>query len=151
LSHRIKRLTTFYNGHVPLMLSLFVIANTTNGCIKYPMSTFNFGYSTVFNEIITNSNLRCIPLFVLFFGENPQVAAYSAHPLCWSGWGTSYPTTHRGAVWKDGAEIPWVLHPQGVFNILRGSLTSPFIFNNSVKMAALFNMVNHPRCCEPRN
>ena len=31
----------------------------------------------------------------------------------------SSPTTHRGAVWKDGAEIPCqsVLCPQGGFNV----------------------------------
>jgi len=34
-----------------------------------------------------------------------------------------------------------------VFYVLRESLTSPFILNNSVP----FNVVNHPRCCEPRN
>ena len=38
-----------------------------------------------------------------------------------------------------------------VFYVLRGVLTSPFIFNNSVETAALFNVVNHPRYCEPRN
>jgi len=42
-----------------------------------------------------------------FFGENPKAVAYSAQPLCWSGdWETSSPTTHRGAVLTDGAEIP---------------------------------------------
>ena len=40
------------------------------------------------------------------FGENPQAVAYSAQPLCWSGRETSSPTTHRGAVLKDRAEIP---------------------------------------------
>ena len=38
-----------------------------------------------------------------------------------------------------------------VFYVLRGSLYSPFIFNNSVETAALFNVVSHPQCCEPRN
>ena len=38
-----------------------------------------------------------------------------------------------------------------VFYVLGGSLTSPFIFNNSGETAASFNVVNHPRCCEPRN
>jgi len=37
----------------------------------------------------------------------------------------------------DGAEIPF--------------LTSPFSLNDSVEKAAPFNVVIHPRCCEPRN
>jgi len=45
-------------------------------------------------------------LFVLLFGENPQAVTYLAEPLCWSGGEISSPTTHRGAVWKDGAKIP---------------------------------------------
>jgi len=42
----------------------------------------------------------------LLFGENPQAVAYSAQPLYWSGLENSSPITHRGSVWKDGAEIP---------------------------------------------
>ena len=42
-----------------------------------------------------------------FLGENPQTVADSPQPLCRSGWENSSPTTHRGAVWKDGAEIHW--------------------------------------------
>ena len=38
-----------------------------------------------------------------------------------------------------------------VFYVLGGFLTSPFILNSSVETAAPFNMVNHPRCSEPRN
>ena len=38
-----------------------------------------------------------------------------------------------------------------VFYVLRGFLASPFILNNSVQTAAPFNVVNHPRCCEPIN
>ena len=38
-----------------------------------------------------------------------------------------------------------------VFYILWWSLTSPFILNNLVEMAAPFNVVSHPRYCEPRN
>jgi len=45
-------------------------------------------------------------VLVLLFGENPQAVAYSAQPVCWSGSEISSPTTHRGAVRKDGAEIP---------------------------------------------
>ena len=37
------------------------------------------------------------------------------------------------------------------FYVLRVFLTSPFILNNSVETAAPFNVVSHPRCCEPRN
>jgi len=39
-------------------------------------------------------------MFVWVFGENPQAAAYSARLR------KSSPTTHRGAVQKDGAKIP---------------------------------------------
>ena len=38
-----------------------------------------------------------------------------------------------------------------VFYVLRGFLTSPFIFNNTLETAVPFNLVSHPRCCEPRN
>ena len=38
-----------------------------------------------------------------------------------------------------------------VFYVLRGFLISPFILNNSAEMAAPFNVVSHPRCCEPSN
>jgi len=43
----------------------------------------------------------------LLFWDNPQAVAYSAQSLCWSGWEIPSPTIHRGAVRKDGAEIPW--------------------------------------------
>jgi len=45
-------------------------------------------------------------IMALLFGENPQAVAYLAQPLCWSGWETSSPTTHRGTVRKDRTEIP---------------------------------------------
>ena len=77
-------------------------------------------------------------------GENSQAVAYSAQPLCWSGWGISSPTIPMGAVRKDRDEIPW-----GWW--LTECFTSPFILNNSVETAAPFNMVSHPRCSEPRN
>ena len=54
------------------------------------------------------------------------------------------PTTHRGAEQKDGAKTPLRVVTQGV-------LTSPFILINSLETAAPFNVVIHPRCCEPRN
>jgi len=79
-------------------------------------------------------------LFVCLFcclGRIPKDITYLAQPLCWSGWEISSPTTHRGAVRKGGAEIPL--------------LTSPFILNNSVITAAPFNVVIHPRCCEPKH
>ena len=55
------------------------------------------------------------------------------------------PTTHRGAVRKDGAEIPrgWSL-PE-CFTSSGGVLTSPFILNNSVETTAPFNVVFYPR------
>jgi len=52
-----------------------------------------------------DNNRTDLPIVCLFFGENPQAVAYSVQPLCLSGWETSSPTTHRGAVRKDGAEI----------------------------------------------
>ena len=38
-----------------------------------------------------------------------------------------------------------------VFYVLRVFLNVPFIFNIPVETAAPFNVVSHPRCCEPRN
>jgi len=58
------------------------------------------------------------------------------------------PTTHRGTARRDGAEIPWRWSLPECFTL---TLTSPFIFNNSVETAVPFNVINHPRCCEPRN
>jgi len=46
--------------------------------------------------------------------------------------------------YPEGGHCQSVLRPQ-IF------LTSPFILNNSVETAAPFNVVSHPRCCEPRN
>ena len=85
------------------------------------------------------------------WGESPGCRFYSAQPLCLSGWETSSPTTHRGEVWKDGAKIPWGWSLPECFTSSGGFLTSPFIFNNSVETAAPFNVVSHPKCCEPRN
>ena len=52
---------------------------------------------------------------------------------------------------KDGAENTLRVVTARVFYVLRGVLTSSFIINNSVEMAAPFNVVSHPRCSEPRN
>ena len=50
-------------------------------CLKIPMST-----------------LSIVNLFVvLFFGENPQAVAYSAQPLCWSGWENPLPHHSQGS------------------------------------------------------
>ena len=46
--------------------------------------------------------------------------------------------------YPEGGRCRSVLRP-------RFFLTSPFILNNSVGTAAPFNVVSHPRCCEPRN
>jgi len=46
--------------------------------------------------------------------------------------------------YPEGGHCQSVLRPQSF-------LMSPFILNNSVETAAPFNMVSHPRCCEPRN
>jgi len=86
------------------------------------------------------------PLFVLLFGENPPGCRLfnTASMLEWLR--NSSPTTHRGAVRKDGksGHCQSVLRPRFFFNF-------PFILNNSVETAAPFNVVIHPRCSEPRN
>ena len=47
----------------------------------------------------------CFACFV-FRWESP--IAYSAQPLCWSDWEKPpSPTTRKGAVRKDGDELPW--------------------------------------------
>ena len=61
------------------------------------------------------------------------------------------PTTHRGAVRTDGAEIPWGWSLPECFASSGRSSTSPFIFNNSVERAAPLNVVSYRRCSELRN
>jgi len=79
----------------------------------------------------------------VFRGEFPGCRLFgTASMLEWLR--NSSPTTHRTAVWKDGAEIPWGWS-------LPECLTSPFILTNSVETAAPFNGVSHPGCCEQRN
>ena len=65
---------------------------------------------------LTNSlsQARTFFLVLLLFGENPQAVAYSAQPLCWSGWETTPLTTHRAAVqknviiqWKRQRHLTW--------------------------------------------
>ena len=61
--------------------------------------------TAIYKSFHYNSGLACgcqdsrfsLGLFVWFLGENPQSAAYSAQPLCWSDRETSSPTTHRGS------------------------------------------------------
>ena len=82
----------------------------------------------------------------IFRGESPGCRLFStASMLEWLR--KLLPT--RGTVQKDGAEMPWGWSLP-VFYVLRGFLTSPFIFNDSVVTAAPFNVVNHP-CSELRN
>ena len=59
-------------------------------------------------------------------------------PLTWEQYGKMEPK------YPEGGHCQSVLRRQGVF-------TSPFILNNSVETAAPFNVVSHPRYCEPRN
>ena len=62
------------------------------------------------------------------------------------------PTTHRGTNSTDRwSRNTLRVVTARVFYILRGSLISPFIFNNSVETAAPFNVASDPRCSEPRN
>ena len=60
-------------------------------------------------------------IVVLLFGENPQAVAYSAQIK------SPPPTTHRGAVRNDGAEIHGGGSLPECFTSSEGSLTSPFI------------------------
>jgi len=62
---------------------------------------------SIYTDKIHNTVISKLQGNVLCFGENPQAVAYSAEPLCWSSWESSSPTTLMGAVWKNGAEIPW--------------------------------------------
>ena len=69
----------------------------------------------------------CSLTFALFFGWNPQTVAYSAQPLCWSGWETTPPPLTGEQYGKMEPK-----YPEGgprVFYVLRMSLTSPFILN----------------------
>ena len=47
--------------------------------------------------------------------------------------------------YPEGGHCQSVLRPHWVFK------RPPFILNNSVETAATFNVVSHPRRCEPRN
>jgi len=89
-------------------------------------------------------------MIVLLFGENPQAVAYSAEPLCWSSWETPPPPLTGEQYGKMEPKYPEGGHCQSVLRAM-GVLTSPFILINSVETAAPFNVINHPRCCEPRN
>jgi len=51
---------------------------------------------------------------------------------------------------KVEPKYPESCHCHSVY-IIRGFLTSIFIFSNSVEMTLPFNVVSHPRCCELRN
>ena len=73
-------------------------------------------------------------LLSLCFGENPQIVTYSAQPLCWSGWETSFPSTHRGVLRKDGAEIPW-----------RWSLPECFTSSGGLQRPRLFLLIQWRR------
>jgi len=61
----------------------------------------------------------------LCFGKNPQAVVYSAQPLCWSGWETSFPHHSQGnkqygqmePKYPEGGYCQSVLHPEGVINI----------------------------------
>jgi len=66
-----------------------------------------------------------------FYFEKHQAAAYSAQPLCWSGWERWSRNNLRVVIAR-------------VFYVLRGSLMSLLIFNNSVQTAAPLNVVSHP-------
>ena len=96
---------------------------------------------------LVNCTMRCFAVR----GESSGCCLFgTASMLEWLR-NTSLHTTHRGAVWKDGSRTTLRVVTARVFYVLRGFLTSPFILNNSVETAAPFNVVSHPRCCEPRN
>ena len=111
-----------------------------NHPLKHHPPSLHLNKSTVVSVLFTATTPS---LFVLFCcsRRNPQVVAYSAQPLCWSGWENASPTTHRGAVQygKMDPKYPEGGHCQSVTS--SGFLTSPFILNNSVETAAPFNVV----------
>ena len=73
---------------------------------------------------------------VLLFGENPEAVAYSAQPLCWSGWETPSPPLTGEQYGK--MEPKYAESGQArLCYVLREYLISLFI--------------RHPRCCEARN
>ena len=70
-------------------------------------------------------------------GESPGCRLFgTASMLDWLR--KSSPTTHRGALRKDGAEIR-VFYVLVFFNV-------PLYLNNAVETAAPFNVGSHPRC-----
>ena len=116
--------------------------------------TYQLGHVWINKYYIINKGIQIIILvlmiylidFILFHVLSQESASlyfkWGSFLLMSSCWYPAYPTTHRGAVEKDGAKIPkggnWqnVLRPQPAFGI---SLN----FFNSVEMAAPFNVVSH--------
>ena len=93
------------------------------------------------------SLLTCVGLF---FGENPRLSLIQ-HSLYVGDVEKSPPPPLTGEQMERCSRNILMMVTARVFYVLRGSLTSPFILNYSVEMAPPFNMVSHPRCCEPRN
>jgi len=97
--------------------------------------------------IVRESLMSCL---LAFRGVSPGCHLINtASMLVWLRLPPPPPLTgeHYGKMelkYPEGGHCPSVLHPQGVFNF-------PHYFNNSVETAAPFNVVSHPRCCEPRN
>jgi len=75
-------------------------------------------------------------LFLLLFGENPQAVAYSAQPLCWSGWGTPPPPLTGEQYGKMEPKYPEGGHCQSVLRH-RVILNVPLYFNNSLMSLVL--------------
>jgi len=74
---------------------------------------------------------------VVVRGESPGCRLFGTASMLEWLWIPS-PTTHRGAVRNTLRVVT-----ARVFYVLMGSLTSPFILNNSVETAAPFNVVSH--------
>jgi len=72
---------------------------------------------------VGNANWIPVGVVLLLFGENPQAVAYSAPPLCWSGWGTPPPPLteeqygNMEPKYPEGGHGQGVLHHEGVFNV----------------------------------
>ena len=97
----------------------------------------------------SNSEITILQMFVLLFEENPQ-AVLIRHSR-YVGVVVGVPHHSQGSNTEIWGRNNLRVVTARVFYVLRGSLTSPFILNNSVETAAPFNLVSHPRCCEPRN
>jgi len=87
---------------------------------------------------------------LVFRGGSPGCRLFStASMLEWLR--NHLPHHSKGSITERRSRNILMVVTARVFYVLTGSLTSLFIFNHSMDTAAPFNVVSHPRCCEPRN